>query len=104
MIFSDFFQIFPILGNRTTYRASATSALIGQKIPVLQEAPSCSLLPNNIGHEYVITGIQVTRKSSPRDPNLESYIYIYVYVGLLASISGYWLTFNNCRLAVIIGT
>jgi hypothetical protein len=27
LIFLNFFQIFPILGNRTAYRASATSAL-----------------------------------------------------------------------------
>jgi len=30
LFFGDFFQIFLILGNRTTYRASATSALIHQ--------------------------------------------------------------------------
>jgi hypothetical protein len=64
--------------NLVPFLIGRVSLLLGQEIPVVQEAPSCSLLPNNIGHKYVITGIQETRKS--RDPNLESNIYIYMLV------------------------
>jgi hypothetical protein len=37
--------------NLVPFLIGRVSRLLGQEIPVVQEAPSCSLLPNNIGRE-----------------------------------------------------